>query len=278
MDSERDPTPREASGLAFAAGSCALRFLVTVKTYPIPSAGYDELVCAAGVREDGSFVRLYPVPFRYRPEDQQYGKYQWISVQAVKSRRDPRPESFRPELESIEVLGRPVGTGDGTWAERRRIVLANGPDTMCGLRRQNTRSLGIVRPKRIESFRAVKVARAWPAKHARVIAQAKLFGPDRKPLRKLPYQFKYRFRCEAPGCRSHTMTIEDWEVGTLYWRMLAEHGSEDVAILKVHQKFYGEMCAGDRDTHFFVGNTLAHPRSWLVLGVFWPRVGTLPLM
>lgn len=235
-------------------------------------------MCTAGVREDGSFIRLYPVDFRYRPEGQQYQKYQWITVRATKSRKDPRPESFRPDLESIEVVGPSVGTGDGTWPERRRIVLARGMDTMCGIRDEGRRSLGIVKPRRIVSFRAVPTERAWFPKHAAVLAQAKLFGEDRKPLRKLPYAFKYRFLCEAPDCRSHTMTIEDWEVGTLYWRMLQEHGSEDVAVLKVHDKFYAQMCAKDRDTHFFVGNTLAYPRSWMILGVFWPRFATLPLL
>ena len=40
------------------------RVLVTVKTYPCLSQKYDELVCTAGLREDGSWIRIYPVPFR----------------------------------------------------------------------------------------------------------------------------------------------------------------------------------------------------------------------
>ena len=39
----------------------ALKVLIVVKTYPIPSARYDELVCTAGVTESGDFVRLYPI-------------------------------------------------------------------------------------------------------------------------------------------------------------------------------------------------------------------------
>ena len=61
-----------------------LRVLITVKTYPIPSAKYDELVCTAGVREDGSFVRLYPINFRDLDYSKQYRKYQWIEVAAEK--------------------------------------------------------------------------------------------------------------------------------------------------------------------------------------------------
>ena len=40
------------------------RILVTVKTYPELSKTYGETVCTAGLREDGTWVRLYPVPFR----------------------------------------------------------------------------------------------------------------------------------------------------------------------------------------------------------------------
>ncbi len=40
------------------------KVLITVKTYPTLSAKYDELVCTAGFREDGTWIRLYPVPFR----------------------------------------------------------------------------------------------------------------------------------------------------------------------------------------------------------------------
>lgn len=27
-----------------------------------------------------------------------------------------------------------------------------------------------------------------------------------------------------------------------------------------------------KDTHFFVGTILAHPKSWVVIGVFWPKI------
>ncbi len=61
-----------------------LKVLITVKTYPIPSMRYDELVCTAGVTETGDFVRLYPINFRDLPFSQQYKKYQWIKVMASK--------------------------------------------------------------------------------------------------------------------------------------------------------------------------------------------------
>lgn len=40
------------------------RIFILVKTYPTISATYGELVCTAGILEDGTWIRLYPVPFR----------------------------------------------------------------------------------------------------------------------------------------------------------------------------------------------------------------------
>lgn len=42
------------------------KVLITVKTYPAISKKYDELVCTAGFREDGSWIRIYPIQFRKR--------------------------------------------------------------------------------------------------------------------------------------------------------------------------------------------------------------------
>jgi len=35
-----------------------------VKTYPTLSKKYDELVCTAGILDNGSWARIYPLPFR----------------------------------------------------------------------------------------------------------------------------------------------------------------------------------------------------------------------
>jgi hypothetical protein len=86
-----------------------LKVLITVKTHPIPSSKYDELVCTAGVTEAGDFVRLYPINFRDLSYSQQYKKYQWLEVDATKhTGRDSRKESYRPQCESIRLIGEPV--------------------------------------------------------------------------------------------------------------------------------------------------------------------------
>lgn len=45
--------------------------LIAVKTYPTLSRKHGETVCTAGIRADGSGVRLYPVPFRRLDEQEQ---------------------------------------------------------------------------------------------------------------------------------------------------------------------------------------------------------------
>jgi len=72
------------------------RVLVTVKTYPTLSQTHIELVCTAGFREDGSWVRIYPVPFRLLGEGQQFPKWTWIELPLVRRSKDKRPESFSP--------------------------------------------------------------------------------------------------------------------------------------------------------------------------------------
>ncbi len=69
------------------------KVLISVKTYPTLSKKYNELVCTAGLLEDGTWVRIYPLPFRGLEHDQQYKKWQWIKLDLEKNLSDRRPES-----------------------------------------------------------------------------------------------------------------------------------------------------------------------------------------
>src|SRR3990172_3413755 len=101
------------------------RILVTAKTYPTLSKKYGELVCTAGVREDGSWVRLYPVPFRRLDDKDRYAKYDWIDTALVKSRSDPRPEPYHPQNPNdFQKVGH-MDTRD-QWRARRRLLLEKG--------------------------------------------------------------------------------------------------------------------------------------------------------
>lgn len=247
-----------------------MRVLITVKTYPLPSTKYGELVCTAGVREDGSFVRLYPIDYRSKPYWESYSKYQWVEVDVERHQRDPRPESYRP-LGEVRLVGQVIRSEDN-WSKRKEYVLARGASVMCELqgRKQSEVSLAVVRPAKVSDFVAKPVDREWKPDWAAKMRQLKLFGPNLTPLVKIPYEFSYKFTCEDPGCKGHTKMIEDWEVGVLYLKMKDKYGSESVACEKVREKFFGQICAPDIDTHFFVGTVLRHS-TWIICGTFWPK-------
>jgi len=258
-----------------------LKVLVTVKTYPIPSAKYDELSCTAGVAEDGEFIRLYPINYRDLPWDQQFKKYQWIEVMAEKHEgRDFRKESWRPDSASVTLCGEPIPTGrGGDWSERGKNVLKNVAASMEELRdRQESdyTSLGIFRPREVVDLTIAPDDPNWKQSFLDELRQTRLWDTrtkSKEPPRKVPWRFQYRFRCDDTRCKGHRMTNEDWEVGALYWNLVDRGATPDEAAAKVKQKFLDEICAPERETYFYVGTVLSYPKSWLVIGTFWPKQG-----
>ena len=84
------------------------KILITVTTYPLPSRSYDELVCTAGVLEDGSWIRIYPIPLSFLNQVKQdigFKKYTWIELDVEKrTSSDFRPESYSPNNYNIKIL------------------------------------------------------------------------------------------------------------------------------------------------------------------------------
>ena len=65
----------------------AKRILITVRTYPVPARKGIEVSCTGGITDDGKWIRLFPVPYRFLEEDRRFTKYQWISVSVTKAWR-----------------------------------------------------------------------------------------------------------------------------------------------------------------------------------------------
>ena len=244
-----------------------MKILITVKTYPTPSTRYREIVCTAGILEDGSWIRLYPIKYRYKNYSQWYKKYQWINVEVEKHSKDFRLESYKPVGEII--LGETVGI-ENNWAERKKYVLAKETKTMCYLQKETLQkdiSLAVIKPKKVIDFYWESTDRNWSSKQETVIKQLSLFERN-KPLEKIPYKFVYHFICEEAHCRGHKMMIEDWEVMELYRKMRDKFG-EEKALNKVKEKFLNQVCLPKRDTYFFVGTVLQYG-TWIIIGIFWP--------
>jgi len=259
------------------------RVLITVKTYPTLSRKYGETVCTAAVREDGTWVRIYPVPFRRLDEAEQYHKFDWLDCRLVRNPSDPRPETFRP-VDQAEL--RPVGHVDTAdeWRERRRILLETARvydrlgDLIDGAK-ANVVSLAVFKPTRVLDFVwEGEDSREWDADRLRQMrelhSQLDLFDDNtwRKTFQvipKLPYAFSYRFE-DATG-RESTLQVLDWEAGQLYWNCLRScEGDESAALAKVRQKYFHAFLK--TDLHFFLGTTqqfhFVAPNPWVIVGVF----------
>lgn len=255
-----------------------MRVLITVKTYPIPSAKYDELVCTAGVLESGEFVRLYPINFRDLPFAQQYKKYQWIEVATERHKgRDIRKESYRPDCSTLQVIGDPIPTKNGDWSARAEFALKRRSNSLEELRARqddDRTSLGVFRPKSIADLVIAPDAAEWKPSFQAAMRQARLWDDrsvSREPPRKVPFKFQYCFTCDDKRCQGHRMMIEDWEVGALFWRLRDRGASPAEAATAVREKFLTDLCGPTKDTHFYVGTVSAHPKSWVVIGVFYPN-------
>jgi hypothetical protein len=194
--------------------------------------------------------------------------------------RDFRKESWRPDSDSVTLLDEPIPTGrGGDWSERGKYVLKNVAASMEELRDrqdQDNTSLGIFRPLDVTDLVVTPDDAEWKESFLDELRQARLWETRTKskdPPRKVPWRFQYRFRCDDPRCNGHKMKNEDWEVGALYWRLVDQGASPEEAAAKVKQKFLGEICAPEKETYFYVGTVLKWPKSWVVVGAFYPRQG-----
>ena len=268
------------------------RVLITVKTYPTISGKYDELVCTAGFREDGSWIRIYPIPFRKKSYEEQYSKYDWIEIDLVKNESDFRFESYRPySIDSeIAILGH-LDTGkDRSWSERKKIVLKNVYTNMAKLieeakNKEIRTSLAVFKPTKILDFYAEPAEREWNKKKIDQLKanrdQTNMFEYEHpenpfEVVNKLPYTFKFKF--EDENGKVSNMMIEDWETGQLFWKCLAKHeGNEARAIQDVKNKYFEDF-AKTKDLHFFLGTSaLFHYTShnpFMIIGTFQPKIET----
>lgn len=268
--------------VTFKPGKEMARVLITVKTYPAPSARYGETVCIAGVRLDGdagpSFIRLYPIPFRMLETSDQFKKYQIVDVPVTpRGTKDPRPESYQPDASEFR-LGETIDT-KRKWAKRAELIQPLlGSTTVCeliALNRAGTMadsipSFGLVRP----TIRSLKVeeGQPWTARQlekVRAATEPTLFNENGLPeLQPVPYRIKFSYKCEEAGCRGHNQELIDWELGAagLYWPR--KYGNKTTEMIE--QKWSEMADASKKDVHFYVGNQHQRRETFSVCGMWSP--------
>ncbi len=262
------------------------RVFITVKTYPTLSKKYDELVCTAGILDDGSWARVYPLPFRKLDYEKRYRKYQWMELPLAKNASDPRPESYKiTDISKVRLIGEPVGT-EQAWAERKRIVFAKNEiyadlAALIKKAKSNELSIAIFKPTELVEFVVEKTEREWDQDSLKILkakaSQLSLFQSEDEVkrefliIKKLPYRFSYRFKdCTK---KESTLMIEDWEIGALFWNCLKQSDGDEVkAINLVRKKYLDEFSS--KEIFLFLGTTRQYhgwaKNPFVIIGVFYP--------
>lgn len=266
-----------------------LKVLLTVTTYPLPSRSYDELVCTAGVLEDGSWIRIYPMPLSFLrglkiDGKLQSTKYTWIELNLKKRHDDFRPESYSPEDYDFKdlLISTKLDTKNA-WEKRKFYCLKNVQYDMGALiqasKAPDNVSLATFKPAEITNFLIKETEREWkPEWKAKFLQyQINFDNPseeEKKVLsKKVPYNFYYEFT-EANG-KKRTLMIEDWEIGQLYWNCLKQYNQDEkIACSKVKEKYFDQF-KNEKDVYFFLGthkgwHTRRSKNPFMIIGVFYP--------
>ncbi len=236
------------------------RILITVRTYPTVSTKYTETVCTGGINDRHEWRRLYPVSLRFLEDEKQYQTFDIVSV-GLRGNPDGRPESRRPDLATLKVVGHLDTTRQ--WRARREWIIPTAVGSMRELVASG-RTLAPVLVREVLDFIAKPDDPEWTPKQKEVLRQMGLFeGPT--PLEKLPFDFRLRWRDDEG--EEHDSKFIAWEVGQT-WRKWRNRYPNPIATMR--DKWMTKVFGPDRDVWFFMGNFAEHRHVFGVCGAFAP--------
>ncbi len=239
--------------------------LTITMTYPVPHKEYLDTVCTGGITRDGKWIRLYPISYRYLDRQQQFSKFTWLKLNVRKSLKDNRPESFQPQEESIEVVGHINHPGERRyWLDR---MLSPSIEHLEEMNREEpySVSMGLIEME-YQDFYWKEEIREWSSKHVDFMKQQQLIGPTRRPLEKMPYDLRLRFRCNGnPECTGHDMSIFSWEFNQTFrnWRDSGKY-SEETDVLQVLKKSFEDRFGSSKNISYVSVGTLSHYPTWII--------------
>lgn len=214
-------------------------------------------MCCAGIDLYGRWLRLYPVSFRFLDAHQKFGRWDRVRFKWRRPKDDPRPESYRVDQQSIELIGELKPT------ERTRF-LANSIVTSLARERQSGRSLALLKPEIIE-FLVEKKSQEDLEQEARrfeaLRAQPDFFSKKVTPYRPCPYRYKYRYRTDDG---ERLGTCQDWELEATFFHWSQRYG--EAKALTDMQRVFGEEYP-KKGMLLAMGTHSLYPDVWLINGV-----------
>lgn len=233
------------------------RILITVRTYPTPSAKYIETVCVGGINDHGEWRRLVPVPLRYLEGAKRFRTYDVIELK-VGPGSDGRPETRQPHLPSLRVIDHIE-----SWRARWDWVKPTIVQSVEVLQGQG-RTLAPVSVAEVLEFVAKPTTPDWTQAQKEKLRQAQLFD-DRKALEKIPFQFRFRWRDEDGG--EHNSQALAWEMLETY-RQFRKRYCNPVDVMRA--KWLDDVCGPGRRVSFYLGNLAKRRSVFCVCGWFNP--------
>ena len=248
---------------------------VVAKTYPTRSRKYKELVCTAGINRKGKWIRIYPITYRTMEEFRKFERYTWIRAEVIPDKSDPRAESHKINISSIELLEH-VPTNKN-WYHRKDLitkdtkVYTNLEEIIYLANVKNTLSLCTFKPAKC--LEVQKNTKEKPTKEEELEFQNankslfdnELCKTEFKGMPHIPYKFKIKFEDDS-GKRS-TMSVIDWE----YLQLFLKYKNPETGAEKVKEKILSHF---EKDIHLFLG-TMRQMHGWTsnpytIIGIFYP--------
>lgn len=243
-----------------------LRVYILVKAFPQPSKAHEETVCCAGITQDGrELLRLFPIRFRRLPIEQRFDRYDLVEMTATKA-PDFRPESYRVDETSIRLIQSGRTLSPEAKVQLWQPFIAPSLNQLYADNRATNRSLGIIKPDpgsirfTIKPAKDADAADRQIAEEVRQMQQTSFLEDPLTPLGKPEFAFGYDFTSAG---HPHGPMIHDWEVQEAYRRYKRKYGEEALEHLK---RMYGQTMPS-QNLHLVMGTMLAHPRTFIIIGL-----------
>lgn len=180
------------------------KILVLVRTIPEKSAKYENLVCVAGINNNGEWRRLYPFEFRHGENSVNFRKKDLIEVTLANPDNDKRNESRKvthhQNLNSHQ---------DDDEVLKRIIPLVSSIEK---LDKQHA-SLGVIKPELTGIDIIINSTNIYDEQTYFSLADDYL---EKREKVKMPVELRYKFKCkDDPECKGHNIILIDWELNEL---------------------------------------------------------------
>jgi len=258
------------------------KILIVAKTYPTKSKKYTELVCTAGIDEEGKWYRIYPIPTKTLKEYEGLKKYTWIEAEITKDTSDNRPESYKINTSTVKLLNK-IPT-DKEWMYRKDIVLKskiynNLTEIITLANQDNSLSLCLFKPqkilhvyfesKEIETFTEAD-KKAFRNANLNLFEHSSTCEIEFKTIPSLPYSIKLEFK-DNQGKKSK-MNILDWEINQLYWTLKNKSNDDKKIKDGIRDKIF--WMVEERNLYLCLG-TMKQMHGWTsnpftIIGLFYP--------